>query len=330
MPKISIAMATFNGESFVGEQLESFARQTQLPDEIVVTDDGSSDRTLAIVERFAAAAPFPVKLFRNSVRLDYSRNFERAMSLCSGDIIFLSDQDDVWFPYKIEVVTAAFESDPEAQVLVNDQILTDATLQHSNITKLQNLRRIGKDENALVEGCCTAIKRSWSERLLPIPQEADELLKSRVISYDTWINEISTLLGVRRVVERPLQYFRRTGSNTTSWFVSEPHRVGKRDLIKRRLAHPPMNAWKRREAVLELYAEFLESHRHDVGDVTRATKGISHERVSLAERSKLARLPRRRRAISVWRLWRNGGYEYFEGWLSALHDIIRTPASNWG
>ena len=88
-PSISIAMATYDGARFVAEQLASFAAQTRLPDELVVTDDGSTDGTLEIVERFAATAPFAVHIHRNPARLGYTLNFSEAVSKCEGEIIFL-------------------------------------------------------------------------------------------------------------------------------------------------------------------------------------------------------------------------------------------------
>jgi glycosyltransferase involved in cell wall biosynthesis len=91
---ISIAMASYNGGRFIGRQLQSFANQSLLPSQLVICDDGSSDDTVAIVEEFAARAPFDVQLVINPERLGYNRNFAKAIGLCTGDLIFLSDQDD--------------------------------------------------------------------------------------------------------------------------------------------------------------------------------------------------------------------------------------------
>ena len=96
--KASIALATYNGERYLQEQLNSFLHQTRLPDEIIACDDCSTDRTMDILESFAISALFAVYIYRNAINLGYTKNFERAISLCSGDVIFLSDQDDVWFP----------------------------------------------------------------------------------------------------------------------------------------------------------------------------------------------------------------------------------------
>src|ERR1017187_10286490 len=99
-PTVSIAMATYNGEKFLSKQLESFSCQTLMPDELVVCDDGSRDGTLAILEAYAAEAQFPVRIIKNDTNLGYSANFAKATSLCKGEIILFSDQDDIWFDDK--------------------------------------------------------------------------------------------------------------------------------------------------------------------------------------------------------------------------------------
>jgi glycosyltransferase involved in cell wall biosynthesis len=109
MPTISVALAAYNGARYLQEQLDSLAAQRRLPDELVVVDDASSDGTVGILERFRATAPFEVKVHRNTANLGYSANFEVAISRCTGDIIFMSDQDDVWFPEKIEAVAGCFD-----------------------------------------------------------------------------------------------------------------------------------------------------------------------------------------------------------------------------
>lgn len=112
--KISIALATFNGAKFLSEQLVSLAEQTYLPAEIVVTDDGSTDETLAILESFAYKAPFQVTVHRNVRRLGYGMNFLKAASLCTGNVIAFCDQDDVWSSTKLERLQKVFElSNPD-------------------------------------------------------------------------------------------------------------------------------------------------------------------------------------------------------------------------
>ncbi len=102
---ISVAMATYNGERFLQEQLDSLARQTLLPFELVVCDDGSADGTIEILRRFAASAPFRVRIYQNDTRLGPGFNFLNALCLCAGDLVAFCDQDDVWKESKLHVCT---------------------------------------------------------------------------------------------------------------------------------------------------------------------------------------------------------------------------------
>ena len=113
-PLISIAMCTYNGEAYLNGQLVSFVKQTQRPDELVACDDGSTDNTLQVLDQFSKEAPFPVRVYRSQQRLGPTKNFEKALSLCSGDFIFLSDQDDVWMPQKVNTLLQALKNNPGA------------------------------------------------------------------------------------------------------------------------------------------------------------------------------------------------------------------------
>lgn len=330
MPTVSIALASYNGARFIEAQLRSFADQTRPPDQVVIRDDGSTDNTAAIVASFAATAPFAIDFAYNAQRRGYSRNFEGAVAACTGDIVFLSDQDDVWLPEKIETIIAAFAHDPAQQVFVNDQILTDGELQHAGITKLSNLANLGIGAEGLIEGCCTAFRRSWSTALLPIPASAETLVERRTMSHDRWLNELAMLLDLRGVVTIPLQYFRRYGSNTTDWLVSEPRRTGVYDLVATRVATAPVAAWRERIAVLDLYDGWLRDHRDTLialgGDVRGALAAVARERAAQDARCTLVAQPLPRRAWGAAILWLRGGYDYFYGWKSALRDMARKAA----
>ena len=92
---ISVALCTYNGAQHLPAQLASIAGQTRQPDELLVCDDVSDDFTIEVIESFAHNVPFPVRVFINNEKLGAIKNFEKAVSLCTGDILFLSDQDDV-------------------------------------------------------------------------------------------------------------------------------------------------------------------------------------------------------------------------------------------
>jgi glycosyltransferase involved in cell wall biosynthesis len=124
--KVSIAMCTFNGARYLPEQLRSIARQSAPPDELVVCDDGSSDETLKILEHCEQASPFPVRIFRNIKNLGYTKNFEQAISLCTGALIALSDQDDLWYPEKLATLTSVLATNTTAGGVFSDGDVLDS------------------------------------------------------------------------------------------------------------------------------------------------------------------------------------------------------------
>ena len=123
--RLSVAMATYDGERFLPEMLESLAAQTRLPDELVVRDDGSTDRSLDVVHAFAAHAPFPVRVLHSDGHLGYAQNFVAASAACTGDLLFFADQDDSWRPEKLETVARAV-SRRDVAAVSHDFTLADA------------------------------------------------------------------------------------------------------------------------------------------------------------------------------------------------------------
>jgi len=141
--KISIAMATYNGAQYLEAQLQSFVDQTRPPDELIITDDCSTDGTADIVYEFAKTAPFEVVFCRNEKNLGYCGNFNAALMQTTGDLVFLSDQDDVWFPEKIAYIAEVAERNPEMLVVMNDAALTDGGLNEVGLTKIGQIRSAG-------------------------------------------------------------------------------------------------------------------------------------------------------------------------------------------
>jgi glycosyltransferase involved in cell wall biosynthesis len=117
-------MCTFNGAKFLQEQLDSIAAQTLLPKELVICDDNSTDETLRLANRFARRAPFDVRIQRNATKLGSSRNFALALSLCTGDLLALSDQDDVWYPQKMATLAIHFNDPATGGVFSDGDILS--------------------------------------------------------------------------------------------------------------------------------------------------------------------------------------------------------------
>src|SRR5918998_1154668 len=126
--RVSVAMCTYNGESLVRDELESFLTQTRLPDELVVCDDRSTDGTVAIVEQFARNAPFDVRVHVNERNLRYTKNLEQVIGRCTGELIVLADWDDVWLPEKLERLEAAATGADGIGLVFSDAEVVDTEL----------------------------------------------------------------------------------------------------------------------------------------------------------------------------------------------------------
>lgn len=175
---VSIAMCTYNGASFLREQLDSFTAQTRLPDEVVVCDDGSTDDTLRILDDWQQNVPFTVKIIRNEINLGTTRNFEKAVSLCTRDIIFLSDQDDIWKPQKIQRMCNVFDTRPEVGLVYCDADCIDqkgrplairrSSISFADIINVHfAIRTPYFKKHPNPAGCCGAFRASFVPQILP-------------------------------------------------------------------------------------------------------------------------------------------------------------------
>lgn len=121
----SVAMCTYNGAQFIEEQIRSILNQTVPVGEIVVCDDGSTDSTIEIIQKIAKETTIPIHIHINETNLGCVRNFEKAIHLCNGDIIFLSDQDDIWMPNKVEKIVDYFLVNRQISVIISDALLIE-------------------------------------------------------------------------------------------------------------------------------------------------------------------------------------------------------------
>lgn len=150
--KISVAMCTYDGEKYLPEQLSSIAAQTRLPDELIVCDDNSSDGTIQLLGAFAGSAPFPVRIERNPATLGSTKNFEKAIMQCTGDVIALSDQDDVWHADKLELLEKAFLARQETGAVFSNGNVVDEVLSLLGYTLWDGFWFTGKHRTQFREG----------------------------------------------------------------------------------------------------------------------------------------------------------------------------------
>jgi len=181
--RISVVLCTYNGAQFLQCQLDSLLTQTVLPDELIVSDDGSSDETRQIVTQFEKKAPFQVRWWTNDVRLGAAQNFGHAVTLASGDLIALCDQDDQWLPAKLAEADQRFRRDPRLEAVFSDGLVVDSKLESAGYTLWQHVGISGSERARILRGECfevllkhvavtgatLTIRNSLLSRALPIP-----------------------------------------------------------------------------------------------------------------------------------------------------------------
>lgn len=204
--KISVCIATFNGGKFIREQVMSVLPQLEEDDEIIVSDDGSTDDTITILESFRDPR---ICICQNEGRHGFIWNFENALMKASGDVFFLCDQDDIWKPNKVEVIKKQLR---QYDLVVHDAEMIDgegcslgktyySTMHHkkdfvSNIWRTRWL------------GCCMAFRREVLEMCLPFPRT--------IVAHDYWIGMLGMLKFRYFFIDDILIYYRRHGNNTSS------------------------------------------------------------------------------------------------------------------
>lgn len=317
--KISIAMATYNGAKYIQEQLDSFIKQTHQPHELVVADDGSTDNTLQIIENFAQRAPFKVTVLRNEKNLGYGQNFSKVMELCNGDLVFLSDQDDIWFKEKIDLITEVAKNNPEIMLFMNDAELCFGDGKPTGLTKLGQTLSLGLGEKGFTTGCCMAVRRKFLPLVLPLP--ADEM------AHDTWLNQISMMLNNRMIVPQVLQYYRRHGENTSCWIASRTVKQGKFDLIYEYFDKDPRPYLLKRLSTIELIQQRLIAAKNfdellSLKKISRAIFNIKELQRVIDCRLHILLKHRSTRWYFATIFYFAGNYSYFSGWKSWMKDVL--------
>ena len=229
-PAISVALATYNGERFLEEQLQSLAAQTLLPSELVVCDDGSSDRTLQILDGFAGRSPFPVRVHRNPRNLGFADNFLTAAARCSGQAIAFCDQDDIWMPGKLERCAQAL-APPDVLLAIHSCELIDTAgrplgSRYPDIQKPAIAGPLSWDRWYRVRGMAMVFSSDllavdWSVRPRSHYQPGE------MINHDEWVFLLARVAGSIALIEQPLAVYRQHESN----LVGAP-RAGLRTVLR--------------------------------------------------------------------------------------------------
>lgn len=203
---ISVCVATYNGSSYIKQQLVSILEQLSEEDEVIIADDCSTDNSISIIESLSDKR---IHLIKNESKASgVVKNFERALSRASGDYIFLCDQDDVWLPNKVEQCMLALTN---YLLVVSDCKVVDKSLNelHPSFFKLRNsgkgiIKNLYKNSYL---GCCMAFRKELLKYALPIPANTP--------MHDMWLGLIANCIGSVIFLPEALVLYRRHGGNTS-------------------------------------------------------------------------------------------------------------------
>jgi glycosyltransferase involved in cell wall biosynthesis len=318
---ISIAMCTYNGSRFLPEQLNSIASQKRLPEELVVCDDRSTDGTVALVEAFSRRVAFPVRLYVNETNLGSTRNFEMAISRCGQSIVVLADQDDVWYPQKLQRIEQEFQASEacvavfsDADVIDQESKLTGARLWECFLFPRSEQKRFAAGEalnilvrHPVVTGAAMAFRRGLMSLLTPFPSND---------VHDQWISFLLAACGPYRLISESLMQYR----------LHEHQQVGVGvqtfldRLTQARATGKPL--------YLSEINRFRQLYRH----IEQNKEAVPYAQVAMVEiQQKISHLEHRiqMRQFHVGRIRkivhevRNHGYwRYAGGWRSVAKDIL--------
>lgn len=230
-PLVSIALCVYNGEKFLHEQLDSLVNQTYSNIEIIAVDDRSSDASMAIVREYAQKYPF-IKVFENEQNLGYVKNFEKAINLCAGELIALSDQDDIWDLDKIRLQVEAIG---DCMLVYHDSALIDEKGKDSK-KKMSDIVNLYSGDNPKVfllfnciSGHSCMIKKELLQWAMPFHKD---------FFHDQWLAYVAANVGKIAVIHRCLVQYRQHNSSSTD-ILNKRKKINKkyhenRDIVKMR------------------------------------------------------------------------------------------------
>lgn len=206
---VSVCMAVHNGARFLRPQLASILAQLRSGDEVIVVDDASTDDSQQILQSFNDPR---VCVYRNTTNAGVLRTFERALQLANGEILFLSDQDDVWLEGKLPAALDVYRAYPEVTMVVSDAELIDEEGRTLNPSFYSTLGPFsgGAVHNFVKNkclGCTMSFRRSMLRYFLPIPPD--------VPMHDIWFGVLNGMYGRTHFIDRALVAYRRHGRNVS-------------------------------------------------------------------------------------------------------------------
>lgn len=218
---VSVAMAAYNGEKYLNDQINSIICQLSSRDELIISLDPSKDTSREIIQSFCSKDA-RIKMIAGPGR-GVIRNFANALEHCQNDIIFLADQDDVWLPGKINNVKRVFEEHGDINVVLHDAFIVNENLDVLSNSFFEGRKcKLGVLNNIIRNsymGCCMAFRGELLKYILPFPDNLP--------MHDQWIGLVGEIMGKNYLLEKKLIYYRRHGDN-----VSSDHHAGIIQMVK--------------------------------------------------------------------------------------------------
>ncbi len=209
---VSVCMATYNGEQYIKQQIESILSQLKEEDELVISDDGSTDKTINIIDSFHDNRIVVLSHEKKTIKygFDYTtHNFENAIVHSSGDVIFLADQDDVWLPNKYKKMTEALQN---CDIAISDCKIVDSSLSVIEESKFDKYPPSSRILPSIIGntniGCCFAFRRQVLNKVLPFPDYG--------VAQDWWISALGNLYFKLEYIREPLMLYRRHNSTVSA------------------------------------------------------------------------------------------------------------------
>lgn len=318
---ISIAMCTYNGSRFLPEQLNSIAAQSRLPEELVVCDDRSTDDSVARLDAFSRRVSFPVRLYVNHTNLGSTKNFEEAISLCRESIIVLADQDDAWYPHKLERIEQAFQASDtcaavfsDADVIDQDSRMTGTHLWECFLFSRAEQKRFAAGESLnilvrhpVVTGAAMAFRRNLLPLLTPLP--ANDV-------HDQWMSFLLAACGPYSLISEPLMQYRLHNNQQVGVGVQ----TFLDRLTKARVTGKPLYRSEIRR-FRQLY-QHIQKHQQAMPGAHVAMSEIERKISHLEHRIEMRKLHSGRMKKILHEVRNQGYWRYAGGWRSVAKDIL--------
>jgi glycosyltransferase involved in cell wall biosynthesis len=327
MSKISVALCTYNGEKYLQHQLESIKNQTHGIHELIVCDDGSKDQTLSILEDFKSHVDFKVEIHKNATNLGSSKNFEKCIQLCTGDVVFLCDQDDWWYEEKVERQMDFFKTNPEIDAVFSNAIMVDQKGIPTGNTSFDQIEFYPEMQSKwdsgysfdmllkgyVVTGATLAIRKKICAEVFPVPDIIPELI------HDGWISLYLSRQQKIGFISDPLIQYREHASQQVGLQGKEPV-ITLKDRLMRSREDKLARLNKKFDDAKAFFDYFSALPSLDSSTLVKIQDRMLHYQMR-------SQLPSNRikRFLPILRHVINGDYKLHDGgkwWRPALGDLV--------